>query len=117
MDEAKAEINALRSHDLLALLERVADWGEAQFPGSTWLAKGKHLVEEAEEARDAEGDGEELADVLMILAHMIRQAKVDIYAEVERKLAICQARQWLPPDADGISRHADLLRLGQHKSH
>jgi hypothetical protein len=91
--------------DLLALMGKVADWGDRQFPGSTWEGKGKHLVKEAREALESPGNGEELADVLMILCHMIRQAGVDIYAEVERKLAICEQRQWQAPDADGVVEH------------
>lgn len=107
----------MADRDLGALLESVADWSEVQFPDSSWRSKGEHLVEEAEEARDAEGDGEELADVVMIIAHMARERSIDLYAEVERKLAICKARKWLPPDENGVVRHAESTRLASHLTH
>lgn len=105
------------NRDLGALLGEVADWGDLQFPGSTWAAKSKHLIEEAEEVHESEGDGEELADVVMIVAHLARMKGIDLYVEVERKLAICKARKWLPPDENGVVRHAESTRLVSHLTH
>jgi dCMP deaminase len=102
------------SDSLETVLAASDQWADETFPRSTDAAKIAHLREEFAELLDRPTNGEELADVLMILSHLFGAAEisvlvwairarriVDVQGEVERKLGICRQRIWGEPDADG----------------
>lgn len=92
-----------------ALLDRfgaeVAQWAEATFPGQTAKSKADHLVDEARELADAPDDGEEMADVLLLLLHIAHMQGVNLMLEARKKLEINKRRQWGPADTRGVHKH------------
>lgn len=104
-----------------AVLYDVVEWarlafGRARTP-QRHRAKAIHLLKEAQELAEDPSDAEEMADVLMILAHLAADQGVNLAVAVREKLAVCRQRQWGPPDADGVVEHvrkedgADLLLM------
>lgn len=100
-------------------------WANETFPESGDHAKVSHLREEFAELVAEPSSGEELADVLMILSHLFGAEAVaalvvaiasrrvaGIADEVARKLEICRARTWGPPDANGVC-HSVRREAGQ----
>lgn len=84
----------------------VGEWGTQTFGNSTDHAKLTHLRKELDELLADPGNGEEMADMVMILSHLAYTYDIDLMAEIRRKLEICRARTWGPPDADGVIEHA-----------
>lgn len=100
--EIKARPAVLRLDDVLA---EVVEWGRQTFPASTDLTKTRHLLKEAQELDEHPNDAMEMADVLMILAHLAASKDVDLAWAVARKLAVCRTREWLPANDEGIIEH------------
>lgn len=101
--EIKARLAVLRLDDVLA---EVVEWGRQAFPVSTDLTKTRHLLKEAQELDEHPNDAMEMADVLMILAHLAASKNVDLAWAVARKLAVCRTREWLPADPEtGVIEH------------
>lgn len=90
---------------LEAVLAEVVAWGRETFPQSTDASKVAHLLKEVKELERQPSSPEEMADVLMILAHLAGAHNVDLAAEISRKLSICREREWGGPDADGVVEH------------
>lgn len=87
------------------VLAEVVAWGRETFPTSTDVTKTMHLMEEVQELHEHPGDALEMADVLMILAHLAASKGVNLADAVKRKLEICRTRTWAPPDANGVIKH------------
>jgi hypothetical protein len=93
------------SRPLDVVLVDVVAWGCATFPRSTDSGKTKHLLQEAIELDANPSSAEEMADILMILAHLAAAHGVNLADAVERKLAECRTRTWGEPDADNVVEH------------
>jgi hypothetical protein len=87
------------------VLAEVVAWGRETFPTSTDRSKIAHLRKEVDELAERPMDGTEMADVLMILAHLAGAYDVDLTTMVRHKLAVCRTRTWGAPDADGVVEH------------
>lgn len=87
------------------LFQRVADWADVTFPASTDHSKLAHLRKELAELEERPDSAEEMAGVVMLVCHLARAHGVDLAAAIEQKLAICRARTWGAPDADGVVEH------------
>ena len=85
-----------------SVLAEVVEWGRATFPSSTDATKTLHLIEEVQELHEAPDDPMEMADVVMILAHLAAAKGVNLAEAVAAKLAICRTRTWAPPDERGV---------------
>lgn len=83
----------------------VVEWAGKTFPGQTAKSKADHLLDEARELADAPADGEEMADVFLLLLHIAHMGGVDLMEEARKKLAKNQARQWSAPDDRGVYHH------------
>jgi hypothetical protein len=92
------------------LFRAIGEWGDRTFPASTDHSKLIHLAKEFDELREDPGSGEEMADMVMLIAHIAYSHGIDLLAEIERKFQIVQARQWGEPDADGVVEHIRELR-------
>lgn len=90
---------------LPALMEAVTEWADRQFPMQETLSKIVHMAKEVEELKANPTDGEEMADVLLLLCQVASRARVDLLATAWRKLEKNKARQWGEPDADGVVHH------------
>ena len=97
------------SRPLDDVLAEVVAWGCETFPRSTDSAKTKHLLKEAAELDANPSSPEEMADVLMILAHLAAAHGVVLAEAVEAKLAECRTRTWAVPDVDGVVEHVRRL--------
>lgn len=87
------------------LLEQVADWSVAMWPTQQSGSLIKHIQKEISELEDNPTDGEEMADIIILLCRVARNARVNLLEEVERKFAIVQTRQWQEPDENGVIEH------------
>jgi len=87
-----------------ALRETVA-WGCETFPNADPASCAAHLLREAVELCDDPTSAEEMADVVMLLAHTAHHAGVDLAAAVRAKLKVNRARTWGEPDSDGVIEH------------
>lgn len=91
-----------RGGRLEGLLTAVAQWGRETFPASEDRSKILHLQEEVGELAERPWCGEEMADVVMIVAHLAAAHEVNLADEIERKLALCRQRVWGNPDENGV---------------
>lgn len=87
------------------LFWRIGEWGRVTFPHATDASVLKHLDKELAELHERPDNGEEMADVVMLVAHLAYRHGYDLLAEVARKFAICKTRKWGEPDADGVVEH------------
>lgn len=93
------------------LQQRVGEWGRKTFPHATSDSILKHLREEVDELEAAlksesrEDIAEECSDVLLMLLHLAHRQGFSLRMSADWKLAVCQQREWLPPDESGVSRH------------
>lgn len=90
---------------LLPLQKRLAKWARKVFPHSTQESRLEHLRRELKELEATPTNGEEMADVALILLHMAEEAGVDLGLEMRKKLEINEWRNWGAPDAKGVSHH------------
>ncbi len=87
------------------LLARIGDWAEATFGATGDGSRLTHIARELDELRAHPDDGEEMADIVILLCHQAKRHGVDLFAAIARKHSINQQRTWLPPDAEGVIEH------------
>ena len=87
------------------LLTEVVEWGQETFPTVSLRAKIEHLRREVLELQQQPTAAEELADIMMITAHIASDVGVDLTEAIANKFEIIKAREWEPPDADGVVEH------------
>lgn len=82
-------------------------WARKTFPGSTDMAKLKHLQKEVVELMEAHGDRrkEEAADCLLILMHFAEAHGFSLLGAARDKHEINRKRRWGKPDKDGVIEH------------
>lgn len=88
-----------------SLQKRVAAWSRATFPKATEAGRLKHLEREVAELLADPSDGEEMADIVILLLTQADRHGVDLLAAVEAKFAELQTREWGEPDEDGVIEH------------
>ncbi len=81
------------------------NWSNDTFPTASARSKAAHLLREATELAENPTDGEEMADVMMLLAHLAAGEGIDLAEEVHKKLAKNQLRKWGVPDGEGVVEH------------
>lgn len=87
------------------LLEEVVEWANATFPNSVPSSKVAHLHKEVCELLQTPTDGEEMADVVILVAHLAAGCGVNLRDEIAKKLAKNRLRKWGEPDKDGVIEH------------
>lgn len=105
------------SDTLEQTLAEVVAWARETFPRATPRSISTHLGREAAELYEhvlhgaddprftKEVIGAEMADCLMLLAHLADRCKVDLRAEVALKLEVNRQRRWGKADAEGVVEH------------
>lgn len=83
--------------------QTINDWQRETFPTADEAGVLNHIREEFAEFL-AEPCGEEAADVVILIMAWARYRKIDVMAEINRKMAINRARRW-NIQADGTGRH------------
>ena len=104
-DEVYATATKSDSDSLGALLAEVVEWGEETFPHVPLRAKIEHLRREVVELQHRPNAAEEIADIMMITAHIASDIGVDLTEAIADKFEIVKAREWGEPDADGVVEH------------
>lgn len=94
-----------RYRGLGPVIKEAISWGDATFPHETLRSLAIHIRKEARELWRNPTDPHEIADVLMLTFALAHMAGVDPVAALREKLAICKAREWGEPDADGVTEH------------
>ncbi len=89
-------------------LEAVHEWAMSVPMARTPHSICEHIRRELIEIEANPDDPEEYADVLMMLYNLAKMRKISykqLIVAVDRKLLICQRREWAPPDKDGVVEH------------
>lgn len=83
-------------------LDEVYEWQRETFPLRTPSSIAAHLLEEAGELAREPLNAEEMADVAMLLAALVRDTGTDLAGAIRAKLARNRARDWsAPPNERG----------------
>lgn len=90
---------------MLSLFRRIALWQAQTFPVPGTAGLLKHIQREFNELCDDPTDGEEMADMVILLVALAECQGLDLEFEIECKLAINRERTWSPPDEDGVIEH------------
>lgn len=90
---------------LHTLQRQIGIWAAITFPHQTAASKLAHLRDEVTELEQAPADGEEMADVAILLFSLAELAGCDLLAEIQKKFQKNKARQWGQPDARGVGKH------------
>lgn len=110
-DLLAAERLIVRQEDILkkgtiqAFQREVTEWASRTFPGQTPASKAEHLLDEAGELKDDPSNGEEMADVLILLLNLAEMHGLDLLEEARKKMAINRTCTWGPPDERGVCNH------------
>lgn len=91
--------------DLGEVLMECSDWAFATFHPHSAEGVMAHLLEEWQEFVADPTNGEEGADVMMLMHHWFLLKGIDIKWELVRKLAINRARKWGQRDERGVVKH------------
>lgn len=103
LEQLQNELDA-RDPNLDTVLKDVAAWADDSFPEETLDARLAHLRKEYDELLARPESGEEMADMVMIIANHAHIMGVDLKAEIRRKLAINRVRTWRT-GPDGVVEH------------
>lgn len=87
------------------VLADVLEWSNATFPDADPHSISSHLLLEAHELHRSPGDPGEIADVIMLVAHLAQKQDIDLVKAVADKLEICRKRTWGKPNKDGVIEH------------
>lgn len=86
----------------------IGEWNEETFGKSNTGLIGhfKEEVREFDEALDTPEESLEAADIVILLMIRAHREGYDLLGSVYTKMEINCRRKWLPPDKNGIVRHA-----------
>lgn len=93
-----------------ALQSRIHAFQLSRFPGQSLAGKIKHLKKEADEVLADPADVIEHADCLILIlgiAKLSGHTVEELLAAANAKMTINEARDWHPPDHDGVYRHKE----------
>lgn len=94
--------------NLDTVLRDSSKWADKTFPLSTSSSRAAHLLREAKELQEKPEDSSEIADVLLLTAHLAmgeRGPSIDLSVAADEKLAINKSRKWGQPDSEGVVEH------------
>ena len=89
-----------------SLMPAIAQWQDATF-GKDQPVQGlvNHLVREVAELVQDPADGEEQADVFILLVGLAARTNRDLVAEAVQKMGINRKRKWKTADHEGVIEH------------
>lgn len=91
--------------DLNTLQRELGEWADETFPGETYINNVTHLRREIEELAANPTDPIEAADCAMLLLVIAHRQGYSLLEAIREKQQINQAREWGPPDAEGVREH------------
>lgn len=89
------------------ITKEINEWQAQVFKKATADSAARHLLREAKELVEEPENGEEMADIFLLLAGVAYLSGVDLESEIEKKMAINRARTWREPDAEGVVEHVE----------
>lgn len=101
----KAVEEKVYQHSLEKVWAESVPWQEETFPNATTKSVVEHLYREALELRENPDDWEEVADILLLLGHLIHKTGMDAAKVVRDKLEVNKRRVWAAPDEQGVVEH------------
>ena len=93
------------ANTLSGLIAESAVWSEETFPQSTMKSIATHLAREAEELKNNPGDAMEMADIMLLLGHLVAITGTNLVDAGYKKLEINRQREWGKVDAEGVVEH------------
>jgi hypothetical protein len=87
------------------VLRESAAWSEKTFQAATIQSIATHLAREANELKQNPTDPMEMADVLLLLAHLALRNGIDLATIARTKLEVNKLRKWGEVDAEGVVEH------------
>ena len=94
--------------NLNEFVDDIGQWGDRTFDHSSRLCLRpivKHMLEEVNELLAKPDNGEEMADVMILLCNAAYVAEVDLEYEVHKKMGTNCLRKWGLQDVDGVIHH------------
>jgi NTP pyrophosphatase (non-canonical NTP hydrolase) len=89
--------------------KEITDWAERQFPNATLEGIWKHFLREVNELETAkvaeQGEGNEIADCMMLLMHYAHWRGLSVFDEIAKKFDKNKKRTWGKPDHEGVVEH------------
>lgn len=92
-------------NDTLQFQREVSTWAQETFPNQTPASKLAHLCDEVEELKLCPDDGEEMADIFILLLNLAEMNGFDLMHEARAKMTKNRARKWGKPDERGVCKH------------
>jgi predicted house-cleaning noncanonical NTP pyrophosphatase (MazG superfamily) len=80
-------------------------WQEETFPQATPKSIVAHLLREAQELSENPDDWEEVADILLLVGHLLHKTGLNAAKITRDKLLKNMQRKWGEPDAEGVVEH------------
>ena len=87
------------------VLRETMTWADTTFPAATVESASEHMRREAMELWTSPRDPEEMADVVMLVAHLAHMQGIDLAAAIAGKLEKNRHRKWGKPDSQGVVEH------------
>jgi len=92
-------------NETLQFQREVSEWAKATFPNQTPSSKLAHMREEFAELVADPTDGEEMADIFILLLNLADMHGFDLMEQARAKMAKNRARKWGKPDERGVCHH------------
>ena len=94
---------------LIELQEQIHEWASKTFQNQTVHSKIAHLIDEVQELKENPFDGEEMADIAILLLGIAELADVDLYHAIINKFQKNKNRTWGEPDERGVCKHIEQI--------
>lgn len=98
-------VGPAENDSLARLFSELRAWAVVTFPNQTPESIAKHLLREAFELAERPRDPREMADVFLLVGDLMLATGNDPLAVARAKFDECKAREWGPPDAEGVVEH------------
>lgn len=98
---------AVNRDSLSYILGEAVGWSTKTFPKVEPRAKASHILREAAELYSDPTNPEEMADILILIAHLAAGLGIDLTKAVDDKLRKNMSRTWGKADSEGVIEHKE----------
>lgn len=93
--------------ETLQFQREVSEWAQATFPHQTAESKLAHMLKEVDELKQEPADGEEMANIFILLLNLAEMNGHDLMQQARAKMAKNRLRTWGAPDEQGVCHHIE----------
>lgn len=86
-------------------LAEIGSWAQETIPKGSDEGILNHIAKELQELREEPDSAEEMADIVILVAHFAARRGVDLEQAISEKHAINLLRTWKKPDEFGVVEH------------